>query len=221
MAEEVHEAMASDDIEGNPDNYNDMHFACLKQSVEEVQALIKSHPGLCLEKDNHGRIPLHIAAMEGPEDVVRALVSAYPESVKLTTGLGETAFHLALKNGQYYSFPVVKMLVDNSVVQVKAKNDKGLTALELFYEKISESVNGDDKYLGELLRDAEAKEGTWANRSSKEKPSHSRSLQLESPRFMTTSLLENTSLAKKALLMAVFVSLGMTAFGYMPSQFRQ
>ncbi|KAA8533924.1 hypothetical protein F0562_031441 [Nyssa sinensis] len=233
------------------DGYNAMPLSCLLNGrIEDLEALAKSCPELCLEKDKNGRTPLHIAAvMDGREDVVRALVTACPESLEQTTSRGETALHLALKNGQCLSFQVLMeelhklrkeailtwkdyegntvlhiatkqrlvqivrmLLVDNSkygpLVQVKAKNARGMMASDLLYQNNPKKI---DKHLSELLHDAEAMEGPSAN-CGKGQASHSQLPQPESPRTMNRMVLENTSLMRKSVLLMVFVFIAGTAY---------
>ncbi|KAL3524107.1 hypothetical protein ACH5RR_016941 [Cinchona calisaya] len=87
--------------------FSPMHVAAANGHFEIVQALAEFDYRLCLEEDLNSNIPLHIAAMEGKDDVARALVFAYPESLQKVTHRGETALHLALKNGHCVTFRVL------------------------------------------------------------------------------------------------------------------
>ncbi|KAL7229374.1 hypothetical protein ACSBR2_007974 [Camellia fascicularis] len=91
----------------NSDGFSPMHVASANGHVEIVQVLADFDSKLCLVEDIEDRVPLHVAAMKGKGDVVRALVHACPESLRKLTCRGETALHLALKNHQTGAFIVL------------------------------------------------------------------------------------------------------------------
>ncbi|KAJ6793748.1 ankyrin repeat-containing protein-like [Iris pallida] len=76
--------------------------------------------------------PIHAAALKGRTDILRELVvGACPESVRATTGRGETALHLAVRSS---SFEAVEFLVETVAAAAEllnSKDDKGNTALHL------------------------------------------------------------------------------------------
>ncbi|GMP23829.1 hypothetical protein CsSME_00001294 [Camellia sinensis var. sinensis] len=91
----------------NSDGFSPMHVASANGHVEIVQVLVDFDSKLCLVEDIEDRVPLHVAAMKGKGDAVRALVHACPESLRKLTCRGETALHLALKNHQTGAFVVL------------------------------------------------------------------------------------------------------------------
>ncbi|CAL5366722.1 unnamed protein product [Camellia sinensis] len=91
----------------NSDGFSPMHVASANGHVEIVQVLADFDSKLCLVEDIEDRVPLHVAAMKGKGDAVRALVHACPESLRKLTCRGETALHLALKNHQTGAFIVL------------------------------------------------------------------------------------------------------------------
>ncbi|CAL5366666.1 unnamed protein product [Camellia sinensis] len=91
----------------NSDGFSPMHVASANGHVEIVQVLADFDSKLCLAEDIEDRVPLHVAAMKGKGDAVRALVHACPESLRKLTCRGETALHLALKNHQTGAFIVL------------------------------------------------------------------------------------------------------------------
>ncbi|KAI8028781.1 Ankyrin repeat-containing protein BDA1 [Camellia lanceoleosa] len=91
----------------NSDGFSPMHVASANGHVEIVQVLADFDSKLCLVEDIEDRVPLHVAAMKGKGDAVRALVHACPESLRKLTCRGETALHVALKNHQTGAFIVL------------------------------------------------------------------------------------------------------------------
>ncbi|CAL5366650.1 unnamed protein product [Camellia sinensis] len=91
----------------NSDGFSPMHVASANGHVEIVQVLADFDSKLCLVEDIEDRVPLHVAAMKGKGDAVRALVHACPESLRKLTCRRETALHLALKNHQTGAFIVL------------------------------------------------------------------------------------------------------------------
>lgn len=73
-------------------------IGCKMGSLNVVKSVANKFPDLCLEADDVGRIPLHIAITEGKAEVVRELVQACPESLDHVTQCGETVIHFALKS---------------------------------------------------------------------------------------------------------------------------
>ncbi|XP_019164778.1 PREDICTED: uncharacterized protein LOC109160960 [Ipomoea nil] len=104
-------AIAKDDVKeveghiisspGDLRSYTVLCISCKLGSLKVVKSLANKNPRLCLEgDDNGGRIPLHIAIMEGKAEIVKQLVLACPESLDYVTPGGETVIHFALlKNG--------------------------------------------------------------------------------------------------------------------------
>lgn len=97
------------------DNWTAVHQACDEGEVEVVEILLKKKADTTIRIKGTGEIPLHLAARNGHEKVVRLLLDPdlnpnnADKDVTATTANDETALHLAAGNG-YYS--VVNDLLD-------------------------------------------------------------------------------------------------------------
>ncbi|CAL1373452.1 unnamed protein product [Linum trigynum] len=104
-------------MEVDASNCTPLHLASAAGHVELVRALLDTAGGgsdACLVRDVDGRIPLHLAAMRGRNDVVRELVGARPESVLVKLYDGETVLHLCVKCGHLEALKVlVEMMVSS------------------------------------------------------------------------------------------------------------
>lgn len=96
---------------------NQNGFSCL----HIVKEILKVDIGLCLMKGRERRIPLHSAIVKGRVDVIKELLSACVESVEVVTSRGETALHLAVKNGQ---FEALQVLIKHIKMEVFNKQDE-------------------------------------------------------------------------------------------------
>ncbi|KAJ6824598.1 ankyrin repeat-containing protein-like [Iris pallida] len=116
-----------------------LHLAAANGHAEVAKVLLGNSsagvPGheLCLLRDKYGLTPVHAAALKGRTDVLRELVTACPDSVRVATGRGETALHLAVRSS---SLEAVEFLVETvgaatAAELLNAKDDKGNTALHL------------------------------------------------------------------------------------------
>ncbi|KAJ6824617.1 ankyrin repeat-containing protein-like [Iris pallida] len=107
------------------------HAAVAKVLLGNSSAGVPGHE-LCLLRDMDWLTPIHAAALKGRTDILRELVvGACPESVRATTGRGETALHLAVRSS---SFEAVEFLVETVAAAAEllnSKDDKGNTALHL------------------------------------------------------------------------------------------
>nr|GMD15288.1 ankyrin repeat-containing protein At2g01680-like [Ipomoea batatas] len=77
-------------------SYSVLCISCKMGSLNVAKSLANKNPHLCLEAGDDGRIPLHIAIMEGKAEIVKQLVLACPESLDYVTPHGETVIHFAL-----------------------------------------------------------------------------------------------------------------------------
>ncbi|KAF9597932.1 hypothetical protein IFM89_022682 [Coptis chinensis] len=123
-------------LELNQDGYSPMHISSTQGHRETVEFFIefgRFHSILnefCLQKNIHGRIPLHCAVSKGRVGVMGALLIACPESVQQLTDERETVLHLAVRNNQREAFsfliqqPSIKALVN-------FMDDEGNTILHL------------------------------------------------------------------------------------------
>ena len=103
---------------------SEIHEAAGRGDVEEIQALLKSHPELINSKDENGDTPLHAAAAWTNRDVV-SLLLAHKADVNARDNLGATPLHGAALQGRT---DVVELLLANGA-DVNAKDKTGGTAL--------------------------------------------------------------------------------------------
>ena len=65
-----------------------LHLASAEGHLTIARELAKSRPQMCLALDRDGNNPLHIAAMMGNVDVLKALVEASPHAAQVKAGCG-------------------------------------------------------------------------------------------------------------------------------------
>ncbi|KAI4308248.1 hypothetical protein L6164_031342 [Bauhinia variegata] len=137
FVEEIIKLMPSFAKEINEKGLSPMHIACAKGYCEIVSELLKLKldVNLCLFKYKHGRTPLHYAIIKGKVDVVKMLISDYPQSVEEVTAQNETVLHLAVKGNQ---FTALKVLIEKLLGELNkfnmllcAKDKEGNTVSEL------------------------------------------------------------------------------------------
>ncbi|KAL8108570.1 hypothetical protein AgCh_024879 [Apium graveolens] len=92
------------DLTKEADNYGwtVYHYAAynnLHKIVEDLLCVDKF--GGNLPDKEHKRTPLHVAAYQGHDDVMRVLLSYYPDSWEIADGNGKNVFHLAVEKEQY------------------------------------------------------------------------------------------------------------------------
>lgn len=83
------------------------------------------------EQDIQGMSALHISAMKGHCDVMRAIIEKFPYTCELLDNRGRTALHLAAESG---STKAVKILLSSLAFQDlinEQENDEGNTAMHL------------------------------------------------------------------------------------------
>ena len=86
-----------------------IHFATTNGDLEAVRKLLTGNPSLVLKKDDNGHTPLHIAAGNGSEDIVRLLLASDAD-VNATDANGATPLHEAVARGHEN---VTKLLLAN------------------------------------------------------------------------------------------------------------
>ena len=73
-----------------------IHTACEKGLVKLVRALVQKHgSGILTARDDEGNTPLHVAALNGREDVVPSLINEFSCNVHVTGHLGRSLLHSA------------------------------------------------------------------------------------------------------------------------------
>ncbi|XP_059625299.1 ankyrin repeat-containing protein At5g02620-like [Cornus florida] len=104
-----------------------MHFICRTADVAIVKAVVEAGDPIqmiCNLTDIHSRTPFHTAAINGREEVLRALVTLCPESIQKLTSQRESALHLALKNNHCGSFLVmVEELQKHDLMNLLTRQD--------------------------------------------------------------------------------------------------
>jgi hypothetical protein len=77
-----------------------MHWAVLSQDWERVLRRLQKQPKEAATSNPYGDHPLHLACYEGqaPPYIIRALISAYPDAVRLENKMGRDPLELASIN---------------------------------------------------------------------------------------------------------------------------
>ena len=96
----------------------------------EALAALKKHLEAAREVDESGSLPVHDAATRKSEALVKALLEAHPDGVKVKTNAGYLPLHVAARNKA--SEAVVKALL---VAAVEEKNNDGELPLQLAVER--------------------------------------------------------------------------------------
>lgn len=107
-----------------------MHYASEKGHREITWALLRLDPKLAQQYNNNGYTPLHLATINYRASVLEGFVLIAPASFQLGTIDGETAFHLAVKFGQYDAL-VFLILVCNGMNLFNCQDRYGNTILHL------------------------------------------------------------------------------------------
>ncbi|KAI8032864.1 Ankyrin-1 [Camellia lanceoleosa] len=78
-----------------------LHKACEDGDLKSVEELIRENKDSCLEKNEFGFTPLHIATQNGRIDVVDLILKYCPEAVKeVTAKTMRTCVHVAVNHNQ-------------------------------------------------------------------------------------------------------------------------
>ncbi|KAI6702848.1 hypothetical protein NL676_011984 [Syzygium grande] len=122
----------------NQDGFGPLHITMARGNVDIVQELLKVGNRLCLGKGREERIPLHYSVIKGRNEVLMELVSACPKSIEKVTAWRESTLHLAVKNSRFEALKllVVEFLlsgdaIDKDLIEVNARNEAGLTPLDI------------------------------------------------------------------------------------------
>ena len=126
------------------DGYTALHYSCRYGHVDTVRTLV-NHKANVNAKTDSGDTPLTLAARDGHDNVVHALLSDYQCPVDAKGQDGYTALHYSCRYGHV---DVVRTLVNNKA-NVNAKTDSGDTPLTLA------ARNKHDNVVHALLSDSQ------------------------------------------------------------------
>uniref|UniRef100_A0A803NCF1 PGG domain-containing protein n=1 Tax=Chenopodium quinoa TaxID=63459 RepID=A0A803NCF1_CHEQI len=93
-----------------------MHIACAEGHLQIVEALLVVNSSICYTHDQDGKTPVHVAAINGKTDVLRALLNVEPQAARERTMGGESVLHLCVKHKQGHLQIVEALLVVNSSI---------------------------------------------------------------------------------------------------------
>ncbi|KAH7529310.1 hypothetical protein FEM48_Zijuj05G0170900 [Ziziphus jujuba var. spinosa] len=133
-----------------------MHLAVLNRQTDMVREFLHYESDLVRVRGREGKTPLHFLAEKGHDHVhhqeklclLTEFLSACSLCIQDVTNRSETALHIAVKNQNFDAFDcllqglrrsfdnndirnVVKLLLKSKIIDVNAKNSKGLTALDI------------------------------------------------------------------------------------------
>lgn len=113
------------------EGYTALHIAASIGDVSMVMLLVNQNRQLRFETDDHFMIPLHIAVINGHEEVVRILADR--ESLPVRTAQGETALLLALKHCKegVFKLLVTKVQEYNQVSILGGLDNEGNSLIHL------------------------------------------------------------------------------------------
>lgn len=127
---------------------NMLHYAAYGGHTEILDYLIQRrdvnfHVN---EKDDYGKTPLHCTIYNGSIDTFCYLLSqgANPEAID---NFGNTILHEAVWRNKYH---LIHLIIENELIDIKAKNQSGNTALEMLYEREPKDKN-EQKIIGDII----------------------------------------------------------------------
>ncbi|KAK2966324.1 hypothetical protein RJ640_000267 [Escallonia rubra] len=91
----------------NPDGLSPLDLALRKGRTETVRQLVKFYPDLIRVRGRERLTPLHYVAEKDEVDLLAQFLVACPASIKDVTIRGETALHIAVRNGKINAFQVI------------------------------------------------------------------------------------------------------------------
>lgn len=107
-------------------NWTPLHFACWNINFKLVNLLIFNEANVdALARNDLS--PLMVVCSQGSEQIAKVLINAGAQ-IALRDGGGNSALHYAAKSG---SLELVRLLLDTNQFNLKAKNNSGLTPLDL------------------------------------------------------------------------------------------
>jgi hypothetical protein len=117
----------------NTDHYNPFHNLCQSPDVpvELIQAFIDYDPTIVrIPEEVEGELPLHLAsAIVVSGDVIRALIKAYPSSLKTPGHVGNLPLHDACRYNN--SVEVIQVLIELFPDSIRTTNEHGSLPLHL------------------------------------------------------------------------------------------
>ena len=115
-------------------NETPLHIAAASH-IEITQALLQANDDACLIPDQDGMLPLHHAARKGRVEVVRALISARPDSItQAVLHGGDTILHLCVKDNRLEVLKMFVRYVSDKGEFLNFKDQDGNTILHLAVE---------------------------------------------------------------------------------------
>jgi len=114
----------------NQDGRNCLHLAAAKVETESVGHIVKAFPGLMLQADGHGNLPIHAACKYEKIENLKILFHAHPDSISTVNDDGNTPLHMACFNK---NIDCAKFLLVNGA-ELESKNIFGITPLVLAAE---------------------------------------------------------------------------------------
>ncbi|XP_074284353.1 uncharacterized protein LOC141608940 [Silene latifolia] len=105
-----------------------LHLASEKGHLNVVMKLLEVMPNMCFARDQEGRNPVHVAAINNQFHVLEFLVLTNPSAAQERTNAHETILHLCVK---YAKLETLKYLLDVIGELLNAKDNDGNTVLHL------------------------------------------------------------------------------------------
>ena len=128
-----------------------LHTHLLNATEGVTLVLLDGYPDACKAKDSkHGYLPLHLAAKSAaPVEVVKAVLTTYPEAVSAKENAGNLALHLAIANNAPAA--VVKLLLAHDPDSIEATGQQDATPMSLCDPDPSDPIK---KILEDAMTDA-------------------------------------------------------------------
>ncbi|KAL0014350.1 hypothetical protein SO802_001419 [Lithocarpus litseifolius] len=119
--------MKADDFGWTP-----LHYAAYFGNFEVVKLFLENNNiAVAYKQDTQGMSALHISAMKGHCDVMRAIIEKFPYTSEFLDKRGRTALHLAAESGRTKAVKILlSSLAFQDLINVQ-ENDKGNTAMHL------------------------------------------------------------------------------------------
>jgi ankyrin repeat protein len=109
-----------------------LHIACLAEETDNlrvVRLLLDAKPKAAMVRNNCGELPLHLASMFQPTEVVQFLIRESPTTVFVHDQRGNLPLHSAC--AQYKSIEVIQLIVESCPIALMCKNEKNKTPLHI------------------------------------------------------------------------------------------